>query len=266
MHAIHTPIFKLKYAIMKLICQYSIFILMFAVLTTGCSKGHVSPDEVADSLSVGYMPAVKGMQLTYRGTGGEILTGDVVNAYDSAGFRVAVQHWNVAGLQYDFLGRYNSESTVIVKDTRSHYYATLQLIASQPNVTALSNKINPFIVTLPHRDAVGTIPCQETQVAEYHFLISDGSDHSVEIDFIGTYHKGTIDTLENVTVPAGTFRCLKVHYTGTLVFNTNEGQPKPPVQLDFTEWYARGIGLVRMGETTSMGEVTRYDLNEIKGL
>lgn len=251
---------------MKLICQCSILILAFAAIATGCRKDAVSPDVIADSLSVGYMPAIKGMKLTYHGTGGEILTGDVINAYDSAGFRVAIQHWNVAGLQYDFLSRYNNESTVIVKDTRSQYYATLQLIASQPDITELSNKISPFIVTLPHQDAVGTVPCQETQIAEYHFLISDDSDHSVEIDFIGTYHKGTIDTVENVTVPAGTFKCLKVHYTGTLVFNTSGGQARPPVQLDFTEWYARGIGLVRMSETTSLGEVLRYDLNEIKGL
>jgi hypothetical protein len=66
----------------------------------------------------------------------------------------------------------------------------------------------------------------------------------------------------NITVPAGTFKCLTVHYTGTRVFNGSAGHP--PVQLDFTVWYARGIGLVRMGETTSLGEVLTYELKEIK--
>lgn len=249
---------------MKLIWQCSIFILALAAITTGCKKDPVSLDEATDSLSVGYMPPVKGMKLTYHGSGGEILTNEVVNAYDSAGFRVADQHWNVAGFQYEFLSRYNHESTVIAEDIRVQYEASLQLIASQPGVTELSNKISTFMVTLPHENAVGTIPCQETQIAEYHFLINDDSDGAVEIDFIGTYHKGLIDTLENITVPAGTFKCLKVHYTGTLVFNSSQGQPVPPVQLDFTEWYARGIGLVRMGETTSRGEALTYELNEIK--
>jgi hypothetical protein len=210
------------------------------------------------------MPPVKGMQLTYQGSGGEILTNEVLNAYDSAGFRVADQHWDVDGFQYEFLSRYNDESTIIAEDTRSQYDASLQLIASQPGITELSNKISPFIITLPHENAVGTIPCQETQIAEYHFLIDDGNDGGVEIDFTGTYHKGTIDTIENITVPAGTFTCLKVHCTGTLVFNSSVGQQKPPVQLDFTEWYARGIGLVRMGQTTSMGELQTYELSEIK--
>jgi len=247
---------------MKLICQCSIFILALAAVTTGCKKNAVSPDQITDSLSVGYMPPVKGMQLTYQGSGGEILTNDVVDAYDSAGFRVADQHWNVDGFQYEYLSRYNDESTVIAMDTRSQYEASLQLIASQPGVTELSNTISPFIITLPHENAVGTIACQETQIAEYHFLIDDGNGGAVEIDFIGTYHKGTIDSVENITVPAGTFKCLKVHYTGTLVFNGSAGQP--PVQLDFTGWYARGIGLVRMGETTSLGEVLTYELKEIK--
>ena len=249
---------------MKLICQCSIFILALAAVTTGCKKNAVSPDQITDSLSVGYMPPVKGMQLTYQGSGGEILTNDVIDAYDSAGFRVADQHWNVDGFQYEYLSRYNDESTVIAMDTRLQYEASLQLIASQPGVTELSNTISPFIITLPHQNAVGTIACQETQIAEYHFLIDDGNGGAVEIDFIGTYHKGTIDSVENITVPAGTFKCLKLHYTGTLVFNSSEGQPQPPVQLDFTEWYARGIGLVRMGETTSLGEVLTYELKEIK--
>lgn len=249
---------------MKLICQWNLFILVLAAITTGCKKNSVSPDEITDSLSVGYMPPVKGMQLTYQGSGGEILTNEVLNAYDSAGFRVADQHWDVEGFQYEFLSRYNDESTIIAEDTRSQYDASLQLIASQPGITELSNKISPFIITLPHENAVGTIPCQETQIAEYHFLIDDGNDGGVEIDFTGTYHEGTIDTIENITVPAGTFTCLKVHYTGTLVFNSSVGQQKPPVQLDFTEWYARGIGLVRMGQTTSMGELQTYELSEIK--
>jgi hypothetical protein len=249
---------------MKLICQCSIFILALAAITTGCKKDAAGPGEVNDSLSVGYMPPVKGMQLTYQGSGGEILTNDVVNAYDSAGYRVADQHWDVEGFQYEFLSRYNDESTVIAEDTRLQYDASLQLIASQPGVTELSNTISPFIVTLPHENAVGTIPCQETQIAEYHFLIDNGDGDPIEIDFIGTYHKGSVDTVEDITVPAGTFTCLKVHYTGTLVFNSSQGQSRPPVQLDFTEWYARGIGLVRMGETTSLGEVLTYDLKEIK--
>ena len=49
---------------MKLICQCSIFVLALATIGTGCKKNTVSPDEVTDSLSVGYMPPVKGMQLT----------------------------------------------------------------------------------------------------------------------------------------------------------------------------------------------------------
>lgn len=58
---------------------------------------------------------------------------------------------------------------------------------------------------------------------------------------------------ESVTVPTGTYDCLKVSYQ--LVLNTPNGNQKQYV----TDWYAKGIGLVKSVETDKKGVVQTQD-------
>lgn len=59
---------------------------------------------------------------------------------------------------------------------------------------------------------------------------------------------------ETVTVPAGTYDCLKVSYT--MVINGGEGAEKRFI----TEWYAKGVGLVKSAETDKKGNVKSEDV------
>ncbi|MDE6702578.1 MAG: DUF3108 domain-containing protein [Muribaculaceae bacterium] len=59
---------------------------------------------------------------------------------------------------------------------------------------------------------------------------------------------------ETVTVPAGTFDCLKVSYT--MVINGGEGVDKRFI----TDWYAKGVGLVKSVETDKKGNPTSEDV------
>lgn len=76
---------------------------------------------------------------------------------------------------------------------------------------------------------------------------------------------------EEVTTPAGHFEgCLRVHATGRAIVRVNWGANFGTVEVDQTDWYAPGIGLVksRRIETSdspylkpgeSMLELARYD-------
>lgn len=59
---------------------------------------------------------------------------------------------------------------------------------------------------------------------------------------------------ESVTVPAGTFDCLKVSYT--MVINGGEGTEKRFI----IDWYAKGVGLVKSVETDKKGNPTSEDV------
>ncbi|MGD9497197.1 MAG: hypothetical protein AB7Y46_12940 [Armatimonadota bacterium] len=61
----------------------------------------------------------------------------------------------------------------------------------------------------------------------------------------------TAATAEQVTVPAGTFACVRVEQQSETV--PNEGES--PVQFTVRSWYARGVGVVR-DETLEDGELT----------
>ena len=64
---------------------------------------------------------------------------------------------------------------------------------------------------------------------------------------------------ETVTVPAGTYDCIKISYS--MVMSSPEGNEK----RNITDWYAKGIGLVKSIETDKKGNVNSEDvLTEIK--
>jgi len=56
-----------------------------------------------------------------------------------------------------------------------------------------------------------------------------------------------IESLDDeVTVPAGRFaHCLRVHATGSAVVEVNRGYDDAAVNVEHTDWYARGVGLIK---------------------
>lgn len=59
---------------------------------------------------------------------------------------------------------------------------------------------------------------------------------------------------ETVTVPAGTFRdCLKVSASGSAIVRVNQGANFGHVDVEHTDWYAPGVGLVRSERRESSG-------------
>lgn len=59
---------------------------------------------------------------------------------------------------------------------------------------------------------------------------------------------------ESVTVPSGTYECLKISYQ--LVLNTPNGNQKQYI----TEWYAKDLGLVKSAETDKKGNIISEDI------
>lgn len=65
----------------------------------------------------------------------------------------------------------------------------------------------------------------------------------------------TVGPTENVTVPAGTFQAIKI----TKVFTITEGGATYPPYTAY-EWYAAGVGLVKMSSTNMNRELTSYNV------
>lgn len=64
----------------------------------------------------------------------------------------------------------------------------------------------------------------------------------------------TVGPAESVTVPAGTFQAIKI----TKVFTITEGGTTNPYTA--YEWYAAGVGLVKMSSTNMNRELTSYNV------
>lgn len=64
---------------------------------------------------------------------------------------------------------------------------------------------------------------------------------------------------ESITVEAGTFDCVKISYTQRM------STPNENIKKFYTDWYAKGVGLVRSIETDKKGNiVTEQELRLIK--
>ena len=68
-----------------------------------------------------------------------------------------------------------------------------------------------------------------------------------------------VEAIEDVTVPAGTFKCLK------LTSDVNATVMGMNVKSNSTEWYAKGIGLVKSESYDKSGKVqSTMHLTELK--
>jgi hypothetical protein len=69
---------------------------------------------------------------------------------------------------------------------------------------------------------------------------------------------------ESVTVPAGTYRAMKVELTRTSTSKLDSGFAIPPSTVQSTEWWVKGIGLVK-SVTVSEGETSTVVAKSVTG-
>jgi len=65
--------------------------------------------------------------------------------------------------------------------------------------------------------------------------------------------------VETVTVPAGTFAAIRVEMKGIIKItglpaSIPAGMMPSEIPIGFTEWYARGVGLLRSTPSTGQGD------------
>lgn len=235
-------------------------LIIFTILFVDCKKNNSGRLSVPDLAGSGYMPEVKGVKLTYTNSDGSTQITTVTDVRDSAGYKVSSLLNEIPGFGiFVSLSMYNEKHTFIYQYPTPVYYQSLQLIALQPGVKGLSHKESPFVITVLHKDPVGSVACNETQFAEYHYFIGD--DPPLEIDFTGTNHKGITDSTESINVHGGKFDCIRVRFSNTTVF---KGVPMAPVTTDITCWVALKTGLVKTVSISSNGDINTLELTKVE--
>jgi hypothetical protein len=101
--------------------------------------------------------------------------------------------------------------------------------------------------------------------ASFGQLTLGGGSASLEIPGLGTFPLGydarsTVVGAELVTVPAGTFETVKVEFV-LQVSGTVLGQQLPPLNVTETDWYAAGIGPVRIQLTAPLNVNVNVNVN-----
>jgi hypothetical protein len=65
--------------------------------------------------------------------------------------------------------------------------------------------------------------------------------------------KRKVEGRESVTTPAGTWNCFKITYHSKMIFKMGIGIP---MNMDVTEWWAPGFGVVKTESDSGKTEIT----------
>ena len=170
-----------------------------------------------------------------------------------------------------YLEKSDAANQITVHDSaeqliRSSDMVVFATIAGEPHVNDLSwFEHNPLVLHVSLRDLSPEILLASTNFVDdvEHCLKANTSPHLAEQltgnrDFL----QGTLGDLmaERVTVPAGTFSCVRVEETWEQAVDGGS-----PIVHTIKSWYARGVGLVK-DETweddakTSMIELTAHTI------
>lgn len=149
----------------------------------------------------------------------------------------------------------DTQITITTVDT-----VPLPVIGSYWTETTTVNTYTPSQLSFPSSVVTGTLETS-TSTGNTHLT---GVTHYTGIPDVQTPPTDTVTTqvvdvtvgpTESVTVPAGTFQAIKI----TKVFTITEGSTTNPPFTVF-EWYAAGVGLVKMDAPTLKRELTSYNV------
>ena len=149
----------------------------------------------------------------------------------------------------------DTQITIITVDT-----APLPYIGTYWTETTTVNTYTPSQISFPSSVIAGTHETS-TSIGNTHLT---GITHYTGLPDIPMPPSDTVTTqvvdvtvgpAESVTVPAGTFQAIKITKTFTI---TEDGTTYPPYTAD--EWYAAGVGLVKMSSPNMNRELTSYNV------
>ena len=243
------------------------------LIWTGCSKDLDKDPLPKVSSLAGYMPEVKGMELTYTVTKGDeegtISVMKVEDVHDSAGYKVSMGVTQVADIDNPFYTIHNQEKTVSSVGLPPTYYKSMTQLAGQFDV--FTHEEHPYAMVIPHKEQLHAVVFPESVFGKWH-AENNGEGTSLINDYTLTVTSGEIDSLAKVSIGIGSFDAIRIHFTSKgrfrSVYTDYDGsQTVTDDELDLDEkaWYTLGLGVIKSEETNlKTGLLTVIELTKIR--
>jgi hypothetical protein len=191
-----------------------------------------------------YFPLTTGNRWTYQETGSD-LPGPIQRTFAISGTRV------LRGTTVFVMGALDSTPAARVQET---YYAKsgAGLIfhgTNDPAAAAVEARTAPYVrLKLPSKIDETVTAIDQRDLSTNEDLDGDGAIDSFSTYSVSHAAKG----YESVTVPAGTFRCLKVELQTHTLLTTTSSKVTTKSDDSETWWLAPGIGLVKRAHAISV--------------
>lgn len=244
-------------------------VLALGVLFTACSKddddtnGGNPGTPGNPSKSENYFASKVNMQLQYQSTdadGPSNYTLTVTGTKDSAGgkvFNYRTVHSD--GVTVTPFVYHKDNSFTLVNTPPAEVNDMIEEMQNNPDVQDFTITGLPLLQKLPNKPQVNQ-PLEFSEPMHMGWT-QEEDDEPFRVDMYFGFSDGKVVSFEDVTTQAGTFKgCMKLQYKMTFTFESAAGNNDSETLV--TQWYAKGVGLVKSVEVTNNSTTTTV-LNSI---
>jgi hypothetical protein len=247
-------------------------VLTLGLLFTACKKD--GPDVPAPNNpgnpgtpapAEGYFASKVAMKLSYQtsdGDGPENHTLTVTGVKDSAGGKV-VAYKSVFddGTTINPFIYSKDGAFTLVNTPPAELNAMIEQIKNTPGIEDFTLTGLPLLQKLPANPQAGQAVTFSDPMHMGFSATDEGETYRVDMYF--GFSEGKILGFEDITTEAGTFKnCLKWQYKSTVTIESEDGAEESETQA--TQWFAKGIGLVKSVEVTN-NATTTTTLTNVQG-